>query len=320
MWLQTTTVLGGLMKRKAVYGGVEAGGTKFVCMLGTNPGDIIDERVIPTESPEKTLAAAAEFFLEPRPQVHLTAVGIASFGPIDLDQSSLAYGHITTTPKLAWRNINIVGMLKQALKVDIGFDTDVNGAALGEVTWGAGRGADPLLYVTVGTGVGGGAVVGGRPLHGMLHPEMGHLPVRVHPDDSFQGTCEFHSWCLEGMVCGPALAKRLDHSPELAKSSGFVWEFEAEYLAQGLLAMAYVLSPQRIILGGGVMNRPGLRERVRERIVDLNNRYVSVPALNADIREYVVAPGLGTRSGVLGAIEIARRTHEHTAASRPSQS
>ena len=298
---------------ESVFGGIEAGGTKFVCMLGTGPDNVIDQSVIPTTSPEETLEGVAGFFVEASLGINLAAVGIASFGPIDPDPRSSGYGRITTTPKPGWRDTNIVGVLKGALGVDVGFDTDVNGAALGEGTWGAGRGADPLLYVTVGTGVGGGAIVGGNPIHGMLHPEMGHLPVRLHPDDSFEGACTFHGQCLKGMVSGPALAVRLGNSPDLVGADDPAWGFTAEYVAQGLLAMAYVLSPQRIVLGGGVMNHAGLRERVQKRIVDLNNQYVAVPQLGVDIDRYVVAPGLGTRSGVLGALEIARRTYTATA-------
>ena len=293
-----------------VFGGVEGGGTKFVCVLGTGPGHVVDELRFATTTPEETLGRVVAFFRRPRPDVLLAAVGVASFGPIDLDPTSPTYGHITTTPKPDWPGTDVVGMLRAALGVPIGWDTDVNGAALGERRWGAGGGADPLVYITVGTGIGGGALVHGRPLHGLVHPEMGHLLVPTFDGDTFPGICPFHGRCLEGVASGSALHARTGRPAENLAADDPVWELEARYLAFGLLCIAEILSPQRIVVGGGVASQSHLFDRMRRHLVGLNNGYIAHPALGDGVRDYVVPAGLGGEAGVMGALELARMAYE----------
>jgi fructokinase len=295
---------------RAMLGAIEGGGTKFNLLIGTGPDDIVEETRFPTTTPAETLERSIEFFRRPRRGIRIAAVGVASFGPIDLDRASPTYGFITTTPKPHWAHTDVVGSLAAALGVPIGWDTDVNGAALGERRWGAGRDADPLVYITVGTGIGGGAVVQGRPLHGLLHPEMGHLPMPALEGDAFAGICPYHGRCLEGLACGPALQARLGRPAQEVGPDDPVWELEAQYLAYGLFAISVVLSPQRIVVGGGVAGAPGLLDRVRRHLARVNSGYIARPALNTELETYVVPPGLGTRAGVLGALELARAAYE----------
>lgn len=293
-----------------VFGGVEGGGTKFVCVLGTGPERILDEARFPTTTPAETMRRVIEFFQRPRDGVRLDAVGVAAFGPIDLDRSSPTYGYVTTTPKPHWAQTDVVGVLRGALGVPVGWDTDVNGAALGERRWGAGQGADPLVYVTVGTGIGGGGIVNGQPLHGLMHPEMGHLPMPVFDGDTFAGICPYHGRCLEGVACGPALQARTGRPAQELAPDDPVWDLEARYLAAGLLAITEILSPQRIIVGGGVASQEHLFAPMRRYLVALNNGYIARPALGDAIDSYVVPPGLGGQAGVMGALELARLEYE----------
>lgn len=295
---------------RSVFGGVEGGGTKFNLIVGTGPDDIIDELRIPTTTPEETLAHVIEFFERPRDGLTLSALGVASFGPIDLDPASPTYGHVTTTPKPYWKGADVVGRLRGALGIPVGWETDVNAAALGEQRWGAGKDADPLVYLTVGTGIGGGAIVRGQPVHGLLHPEMGHLILPTIDGDTFPGICPYHGRCLEGVASGPALRARLGKPAEETSPDDPVWDLEAHYLAIGLLSIVYVLSPRRIVVGGGVPSTPGLLDRVRSYMLRLNGRYMARPALTEEIDSYVVAPALGGRSGVMGALELARLKSE----------
>ena len=277
-----------------LVGGLEAGGTKFVCAVGRGP-DIVAESRFATTTPAETLARAVEFF---KGQPPLAALGIASFGPIDLDTRSPAFGFITATPKPGWAHTDVVGPLRRALGVPIAFDTDVNCAALAEQRWGAARDATSVVYVTVGTGIGGGAIVNGHPVHGLVHPEMGH--VRIPHDqaaDPFPGACPHHGDCWEGLASAPALAARWGQPPETLPDAHPAWDLEARYLALGLVDVILTLSPERIVLGGGVMSRPGLLERVRANVKGLISGYVR----SAEI----VAPALGDHSGVLGAIALA---------------
>ncbi len=288
----------------ARYGGIEAGGTKFVCCVGAGPDDIEAETRFPTTTPEETLGRAVAFFRGHG--TDLAAVGVACFGPVDLDPASATYGHITTTPKPGWAWTDVVGTLRAELGVPVGFDTDVNGAALAEVRWGAGRGRDPFVYLTVGTGVGGGAIVNGAPLHGLVHPEMGH--VRLPHDrgrDPFPGSCPFHGDCLEGLASGPALEQRWGRPAQALGPDHPAWALEAEYLGGLLADLVCVLSPQRIVLGGGVMAGPGLYARVRREMVRLLAGYVASPAILERSDDLVVPPGLGERSGRLGAMALA---------------
>lgn len=295
---------------ETVFGGIEGGGTKFVLLIGSGPDAIVDETQFPTTTPEETLGRAIEFFRRPRPGVRIAALGVASFGPIDVDPASPTYGYITTTPKPHWPQTNVVGALRDAFGLPVGWDTDVNGAALGEQRWGAGRDADPLVYITVGTGVGGGALVQGRPVHGLLHPEMGHLRVPAFAGDTFPGVCPYHGRCLEGLACGPALQARTGHEPREIPPDDPVWDAEAFYLAAGFINIVQVLSPRRIVVGGGVAHAPGLLDRVRRHMVALNGGYVARAPLTDHIDSYLVPPALGGRAGVLGALELARLAAE----------
>ncbi len=290
----------------SLFGGIEAGGTKFVCAVGTGPDDIRAEVRFPTTTPEETIRQAVEFFRQqPEPVV---AIGIGSFGPVDPDTGSPTYGWITSTPKPGWQNTDLRGAIANALGVPVAFDTDVNAAALGEYTWGAARGLDTFIYLTVGTGIGGGGMVGGRLLHGMIHPEMGH--IRVPHDraaDPFEGICPYHGDCLEGLASGPALERRWGCRGEELAPDHSAWELEAEYLAYGLATFICTLSPQRLILGGGVMAQERLFPLIREKVQRLLGGYVQSPAILERIDSYIVPPALGNRAGVLGAIALAQQ-------------
>jgi fructokinase len=277
------------------FGGIEAGGSKFVCAVGSAPDDL-DLVEIPTTTPPETIRHVLEFFGR---RGSVEAVGIGSFGPIDPDPHSATFGYITSTPKQAWRNFNLAGPIRAALHAKVAFDTDVNAAAFGEFRWGAAQNLDTFLYLTVGTGLGGGSMVNGRLLHGRTHPEMGHL--RVPHDlqrDPFPGNCPYHSDCLEGLAAGPAIEARWSKSARDLPVEHPAWELEAHYLALGIANLAYALSPQRVILGGGVMRRGELYPMVRAKVVTLLNGYVDAPE--------IVPPELGARAGVLGAIALAQ--------------
>lgn len=287
-----------------LLGGIEAGGTKFVCAVGTGPDDIRAEARFPTTTPAETIGRAIEFF---RQHTGLAAIGVAAFGPIDLQRASPTYGHITSTPKPGWRNADIVGPLQSALNVPVGFDTDVNGAALGEWRWGAAQGLDTIVYLTIGTGIGGGALVNGKPIHGLVHSEMGHfrLPRDIQADP-FPGVCPFHGDCFEGLAAGPALEKRWGAKAETFSPEHPAWALEANYIALALMTIICTLSPQRILLGGGVMAQHHLFPLIRSETQRALNGYVQSPAILHNIDEYIVPPGLGGRAGVLGAIALAQ--------------
>jgi len=287
--------------------GIEAGGTKFVCAVGTGPDDIRAETRVPTTTPAETLDRVLRFFHDQQ-AAHgaLEAIGIGSFGPVDLHPASARFGHITSTPKAGWADTDLVGPLGAAFGVPIAFDTDVNAAAIGEWRWGAGQGVDSLLYLTVGTGIGGGALVGGRPIHGLVHPEMGH--VRVPHDraaDPFPGVCPFHGDCLEGLASGPALHARWGVAAEALPADHPAWALEARYLALALHDYVCTLSPERIVVGGGVAAPPHLLPRVRRELATQLNGYIQAPEVLDGLHRYVVAPALGSRSGVLGALAMA---------------
>jgi fructokinase len=295
-----------------LVGGLEAGGTKFVCAVGTGPDDVRAEVRLATTTPAETLRRAVDFFAGQAARTPLAALGVASFGPLDLAPRSPTFGFITTTPKPGWRQVDLVGPLRRALGLPIVLDTDVNGAALAEHRWGSGRGADSLVYVTVGTGIGGGAVMDGRPVHGLVHPEMGHL--RLPHDrrlDPFPGTCPHHGDCWEGLASGPALAARWHQPPETLADDHPAWELEAHYLALGLANVVLVLSPERLVVGGGVMARAPLYPLIRTKLAGWLGGYLQTPALGNRIEEYVVPPAFGDRAGVLGALALAQtRAHE----------
>lgn len=296
--------------RTPLYGAIEAGGTKFVCAIAGGPENILEETSFPTAAPGETIARAVAFFLERTGDGKLVSLGIASFGPVDLNPLSTTYGYITTTPKAGWAHFDIRGALQHALGVAAYIDTDVNGAALAESLWGAGRGRDPLVYITVGTGIGGGLVVGGTPVHGLLHPEMGHMRVPHNTDaDPFPGACPYHGDCLEGLAAGPALAKRWGRPGQTLPPDHEAWTLEARYLSLAVANLTFTLAPQAVILGGGVLDQPDLLDQIRRETEQLINGYVQSPWLTPGLGNYILRPGLGRRAGVLGAVALAMQGH-----------
>lgn len=288
-----------------MYGGIEAGGTKWACAIGNGPHDIDDVTTFPTTSPAQTIARAADFFR--RRHSELTGLGVGCFGPIDVRRSSPTWGRITTTPKPGWAGTDVVASLHAALELPVALDTDVNAAALGEHRWGAARGFDTFSYLTVGTGIGGGGMTHGQLMHGLLHPELGHMRIPHDRErDSFDGVCPYHGDCLEGLASGEAIRRRWGRPAQELGDRDEVWQLEAEYLALGVLNIIYTLSPERIIIGGGVMRQSALLPNVRDRVRELTSGYTGVLALDAGLDDYLVAPALGGNAGVLGALELAR--------------
>ena len=291
-----------------LFAGCEVGGTKCVCVIGTGPQDIRAETRIPTTTPEESISRIIQFLSDAQKSFGpFAALGIATFGPIDLHPNSPTFGFITTTPKPGWTFTDFLGPFKRHFPIPIAFDTDVNGAALGEWRWGAARNLNSFIYLTVGTGIGGGGMMGSRLMHGLIHPEMGHILLRRPTHETFTGICPFHQDCLEGLASGPAIQARWGHSPDSLPPDHPAWTLEAEYLAQALHTFICTLSPQRIILGGGVMQRAHLFPLIRERVRESLNGYIAHPAILHTLDEYIVPPVLGTRSGALGALALAER-------------
>jgi len=285
-----------------LYGAVEGGGTKFVCAVGRSPTKLLDQVRISTGAPDETLGQVVEFFRK-HP---VDSLGVGMFGPLDL-----AAGATLRTPKPGWDDVPVRAILEAGLGVPVALDTDVNAAALGEQRLGAAQGADPCLYVTVGTGVGAGVLVGGRPLHGLLHPEFGHILLPVLPladgtPDPFEGACPFHGRCLEGLVSGPAIAARTGRPGEDLPDDDPVWDLVGRYLGAGLAPAVLLLSPVRIVVGGSVSGRPGLLPRVRRSLAESLGGYLNHDALGDGIDEYVVPPGLGAGAGIAGALLLAQ--------------
>ncbi|RZF66310.1 ROK family protein [Sphingomonas populi] len=287
-----------------LLGCIEAGGTKFVLGVATGPDTVLRTARVATTRPDETIGAALDFFRTAAADFGaFAAFGIASFGPVDLDPRSSGWGRIGDTPKEGWRDADIAGPFGQAFDCPVGFDTDVNGAILAEHLWGAARGTDVAVYVTVGTGIGGGALVAGRPVHGLRHPEMGHMLPRRHPDDrDFAGICPFHGDCLEGLASGPAIIARWGASLSELPEGHVGRTIIADYLAQLVVAQHAILSPQRIVFGGGVLATPGLLDLVRARAEVLAAGYFGDGGDGL-----IVAPGLGDRAGLLGALALAQR-------------
>jgi fructokinase len=281
-------------------GAIEAGGTKFVCGIGNEEERIEDWIQFPTEEPGVTLSQAIEYFRGKG----IERLGIGSFGPIDIDRSSSTYGYITTTPKPGWSGFDFVGTLHEALRVPIGWDTDVNAAALGEATWGAAQGLDSCVYYTIGTGVGVGVYAEGQLVHGLVHPEGGHVLTRRHPEDAYAGHCPYHGDCLEGMAAGPALEARWKTRGNELSIDHPAWAVEAFYIAQAVTGTILTLSPKKIILGGGVMKQEQLYPMVRREVMNNLNGYVSAKEILTDIDRYIVPPGLGDKSGLCGALAL----------------
>jgi fructokinase len=286
-----------------ILGAIEAGGTKFVCGIGNENGEIIEKISYPTTTPEETLQLVTEYFKDKQ----IEALGVGSFGPIDLNTESSTYGFITSTPKKHWKNVNLLGELKKHIDVPMAFDTDVNAAALGELEWGAAKGLDSCIYMTVGTGIGVGAVAEGKLIHGMLHPEMGHILVKRQENDTYKGNCPFHGDCLEGMASGPAIENRWGQKGVVLSANPQVWELEAYYLAQALVNYILVLSPKKLILGGGVMQQKQLFPIIIENVVNLLNGYIQHENLLVCIDDYIVPPELGDNAGLCGALALAKR-------------
>jgi fructokinase len=290
-----------------LFGGIEAGGTKFVCLVGNGPDQLVEEKRFPTTTPDETIARVAEFFAPYANRGELAAVGIASFGPVDLNPISKTYGYITTTPKPGWEQVDLCGRIKQALNVSVAFDTDVNAAAFGEQYWTPeNQSLDPFLYMTVGTGIGVGVIVNGLPLHGLIHTEAGHFAIPHNlQKDPFPGVCPFHGDCLEGLASGTSMNKRWSQNAETLPDAHPAWDLEAEYIALALVNLIYAYSPMRIVLGGGVPEHAGLHQSVRSKVQQLVNGYVHSPMMFEKIDSYILPPTLGARSGVLGAIAMA---------------
>lgn len=283
-----------------LIGAIEAGGTKFVCGIGDERGGILDRLSFPTEHPDKTLPQVIQYFQDKQ----VEAIGVGSFGPIDINPESPTYGYVTTTPKPGWENYDMLGTLRRAFPVPYGWDTDVNAAAYGEVKWGAAQGLSSCLYYTIGTGVGVGVYSEGKIIHGLVHPEGGHVLTRHHPEDKFAGVCPYHGDCLEGMAAGPAIEARWGKKGNELPPDHIAWEIEAFYIAQSITNAILLLSPHKIILGGGVMQQLQLLPLIRQAVLRNLNGYVSSSAILEHIDEYIVSPGLGQQAGLCGALAL----------------
>jgi len=293
---------------KPLFGAIEAGGTKFNCAVGTSPTDLVATIRIPTTSPEATLKACIDFFKDAAGKFEkVSSIGISSFGPLDLHPNSPTYGSITKTPKAGWSNTSLVGPVSKALDCEVYIDTDVNGAALAEHQWGAAQDVKNLVYLTVGTGIGGGGMVNGDLIHGLVHTEMGHIRVVRCAEDKYPGGCPFHGDCFEGMASGPAFKARWGEAGTKLPMDHVAWKIEADYIAQAISNYIYVLSPERFVIGGGVMHHEGLFPLIRKRVVEILNGYVDSPSILKNIDKYIVPPGLGDNAGVAGGIALAAR-------------
>lgn len=292
-----------------VFAGIEAGGTKWVCILANHPEDIHATTRFPTQDPEKTIDTAIEFIKN-----HISnpgdfkGLGIGSFGPLDLKKDSPTYGFLTTTPKPGWANTDLISPFQKEFNLPIGFDTDVNTAALGEHCWGAGRGLSDFIYLTVGTGIGGAAIVNHSLIHGKMHPEMGHTLIPHDRErDPFPGVCPYHGDCLEGLATGPAIQARWGKPAEDLPPDHPAWQLEAHYLGLGISNLIATLSPQRVILGGGVMDQTQLFPMIREEVREHLGNYISTPEILEANEAYIVPPVLGSKAGVLGAVALAQQ-------------
>ncbi|WP_026526400.1 ROK family protein [Butyrivibrio sp. VCD2006] len=283
-----------------LFGALEAGGTKMVCAIGNENGEILEQVKFPTEIPETTMPQIFEYFKGK----DIKALGIACFGPIDLIKESPTYGSITSTPKKGWSGYNIVNAAKEALGIPVGFDTDVNGSLLGEVTWGCAKGLSDAIYLTIGTGVGGGVISNGKLLHGMLHPEVGHIRLPFAKNDPGKSVCPFHDNCFEGLAAGPSIQARWGKPAVELADKPEVWEIESEYIATALMSYALILSPKKIILGGGVMHQEQLFSLVRKKFKELVNGYILTKEMD-DLDNYIVPASLNDNQGIMGAIKLA---------------
>lgn len=284
-------------------GVIEAGGTKIICGIGTKEGVLLEYVEFPTEKPALTVPKIIKYF----ENKEIEALGIGTFGPVDVHEDSDTYGYILETPKDGWRNYDLLGKLKEAFNIPMIIDTDVNGAALAEATWGAAKDKSSCLYMTIGTGIGGGIYVNGGLIHGLLHPEMGHIVLRKHKDDNFEGLCPSHGDCFEGLAAGPAIEKRWNMKGIDIPRDHVAWDIEAYYIAQALVNYIMILSPEKIVLGGGVMKQKQLFPKIREEVKKLLAGYIVKPELTTDIDDYIVYPELGDNAGTYGALALAKR-------------
>lgn len=286
------------------YGALEAGGTKMVCAIGDETGKIYEQISIPTTTPEETMPKIIEYFKAKEQEGHIDALGIAAFGPVDVKPDSKTYGTILDTPKLPWRQYSILNAMKEAFDIPMGLDTDVNGSCLGEMTYGTAKGLDSVLYLTIGTGIGAGIAIGGQLVHGMLHPEAGHILIAPAPEDENHCVCPYHKNCLEGLAAGPSIEKRWGAKAVNLVDRPEVWELESDYLAQALVNFILTVSPQRIILGGGVMHQMQLFPLIRKKVLEKMNGYIRTPEM-ADIDTYIVPASLNDDQGIMGCIRLA---------------
>lgn len=285
--------------------GIEAGGTKFFTTLGDMEGNVIERHRTDTTTPEQTMVAVLEILKSFQSKYDIKALGLGCFGPIDVDLNSPTYGYITNTPKVAWQNFDIVSSIRLVFNGPINFDTDVNAAALCEQLWGAGHGFENLLYLTIGTGIGGGAICNNRIVQGATHTELGHIGIAQNPDDTFKGSCPFHSNCLEGLASGTAVNKRWEVSSASKLADDHIaWQFEAEYLAKAITSFVFTLSPEKVILGGGIMHKTVLFDMIRFNLKKYINNYFDYPALQ-DMSSFVVPASFGDNTGVKGSLALA---------------
>jgi len=297
-------------------GAIEAGGTKFVCGLfdadcsDLRKPKLLASRSVPTTSPAETLQASLDFFISASKTLGVgkpDSVGIGSFGPVDLRISSPTWGYITSTPKPGWQNAEVAGFFRERLDTPVAFDTDVNAAAYGEFLWGAAKGLKDFIYITVGTGIGGGVFSNNDLIHGLTHPEMGHIKLQRQPGDDYPGACPYHHDCFEGMASGPAIGARWGHRAEELGPEHEAWKLEARYLAKAFAAYTFVLSPERIMMGGGVGMRPGLAEEVALLVGEELGGYIAALDSPARLKDYIVRPLLGAEAGLYGAAALALR-------------
>ncbi len=283
-------------------GSLEAGGTKMLVAIADENGNIIDKEIFPTLEPAETMPMLIDYFK----RWELSALGIGTFGPVDLNRSSDTYGYITSTPKTSWKFYDILGELKRELGIPVGFDTDVNAAALGEATYGCLQGVSDCIYVTIGTGIGVGILSNGSLVYGMLHPEAGHIFITPNPIDTYLGKCPYHGCCFEGLASGPAIEERYGKKPYDLTNDKAVWELEAEYIAKALVNYILILVPKKIVLGGGVMHQEQLFPLIRKKTVKLLAGYINTKEI-ADIDNYIVPSSLDGNQGILGGVALALR-------------
>ena len=294
-----------------LFGALEAGGTKMVMAVGDENGKILEQKSIPTTTPEETMPQIIEYFKEKIAGEGIKALGVGAFGPVDVVKGSPTYGHILNTPKLAWKNYDLVGTLEKGLGIPVGLDTDVNGSCLGEMTYGCAKGLDTVVYFTIGTGIGAGIAVGGKLLHGMLHPEAGHILITKNRHDPGRSVCPYHNSCFEGLASGPSIEARWGKKAAELVDKTVGWELESDYIAKGLVNMILTLSPQKIILGGGVMHQEQMFPMIRNKVTALINDYYTTKELT-DMDNYIVPASLKDDQGIMGAVRLAQLAWEET--------